>query len=130
MTDSPNLIQRLVDALKEECNWIDNPKHDELLAEALASLNKSNPAMTNYQAKPEVWKGFENLYGVHNPFNPVYSEFVDTLLELRARVEKLEEAENEWRFKEAMRIINSTTREQLVELMGEEWLEEFRRVGQ
>ena len=38
--------------------------------------------------------------------------------------------ENDRRFKEVMRIINSTTREQLVELMGEGWLEEFRRVAQ
>lgn len=46
--------------------------------------------MTNYKAKPEVWKGFENLYGTHNPFNPLHSEFVDTILELRSRVETLE----------------------------------------
>jgi hypothetical protein len=51
--------------------------------------------MSNYQAKPEVWKGFENLYGVHNPFNPLHSEFVDAILELRARIEKLEEAKKE-----------------------------------
>ena len=48
--------------------------------------------MTDYKAKPEVWKGFENLYGVHNPFNPLHSEFVDTILELRANVETLEAA--------------------------------------
>jgi len=38
--------------------------------------------------------------------------------------------ENERRFKEAMRLIKGVTHEQLVELMGEEWLEEFRRVAQ
>ena len=46
--------------------------------------------MTDYKAKQEVWKGFENLYGTHNPFNPLHSEFVDTILELRSRVEALE----------------------------------------
>lgn len=46
--------------------------------------------MTDYKAKQEVWKGFENLYGAHNPFNPLHSEFVDTILELRSRVEALE----------------------------------------
>ena len=46
--------------------------------------------MTDYKAKQEVWKGFENLYGLHNPFNPIYAELVDTILELRSRIETLE----------------------------------------
>ena len=46
--------------------------------------------MTDYKAKQEVWKGFENLYGTHNPFNPIHSEFVDAILELRSRIETLE----------------------------------------
>ena len=40
------------------------------------------------------------------------------------------EEENERRFKECLRLIENVTREQLVELMGEEWLEEYRRVAQ
>lgn len=75
-------------------------------------------AMADYQAKPEVWKGFENLYGVHNPFNPIHSEFVDTILELRARVEKLEEAENDRRFRECMTTIKEATPEQIREAAG------------
>jgi hypothetical protein len=39
MTDSRDLIQRLVDALKEESDWINNPEHDVLIAEALIYLN-------------------------------------------------------------------------------------------
>jgi hypothetical protein len=35
--------------------------------------------------------------------------------------------ENERRFKECMELINGLTREKLVELMGEEWLEDYRR---
>jgi hypothetical protein len=35
--------------------------------------------------------------------------------------------ENERRFKECMEWIHSLTREKLVELMGEEWLEDYRR---
>jgi hypothetical protein len=46
MTEPLNLIQRLADALKEECNWIDNPKHDELIAEALVYLERSEPGPT------------------------------------------------------------------------------------
>ena len=42
----------------------------------------------------------------------------------------LTEEENERRFRECLRIIKSITREQLVELMGEDFLEEFRRVSQ
>jgi hypothetical protein len=40
------------------------------------------------------------------------------------------EEENDRRFREALRLIENVTREQLVELMGEEFLEEFRRVSQ
>lgn len=35
--------------------------------------------------------------------------------------------ENEWRFKACLEWIHSLTREELVELMGEEWLEDYRR---
>ncbi len=40
------------------------------------------------------------------------------------------EEENERRFKESLQLIENVTHEQLVELMGEEFLEEFRRVSQ
>jgi len=43
---------------------------------------------------------------------------------------EFDEEENERNFRECMRIIQSVTHEQLVDLMGEEWLEEFRRVAQ
>jgi hypothetical protein len=38
--------------------------------------------------------------------------------------------ENERRFRECLRLINNVTHEQLVELMGKDFLEEFRRVSQ
>ena len=44
--------------------------------------------------------------------------------------EPISEEENERNFRECMRIIQSVTHEQLVDLMGEEWLEEFRKVAQ
>ena len=37
--------------------------------------------------------------------------------------------ENERRFQEALKNIKGITHEQLTELMGEEWLEEFRKVA-
>jgi hypothetical protein len=40
------------------------------------------------------------------------------------------EEENERRFRECLCLIENVTREQLVELMGEEWLEEYRRIAQ
>jgi hypothetical protein len=43
---------------------------------------------------------------------------------------QISEEENKRRFREALRIIRNTTHEELVELMGEEFLEEFRRVSQ
>lgn len=43
---------------------------------------------------------------------------------------QISEEENERRFREALRIIRNTTREELVELMGEDFLDEFRRVSQ
>ncbi len=39
-TNPRDLIKFLIDALKEECNWIDNPKHDELIAQANAYLTQ------------------------------------------------------------------------------------------
>ncbi len=39
------------------------------------------------------------------------------------------EEENERRFRECLRLIENVTREQLLELMGEAWLEEYRRVA-
>jgi hypothetical protein len=43
--------------------------------------------------------------------------------------EEEEEEENERRFKECMELIKNITREEIVELMGENFLEEFRRVS-
>jgi hypothetical protein len=40
------------------------------------------------------------------------------------------EEENERRFRESLRLIENVTREQLLELMGEAWLEEYRRIAQ
>jgi hypothetical protein len=37
--------------------------------------------------------------------------------------------ENERRFRACLRLINNVTHEQLVELMGEDFLEEYRRVA-
>jgi hypothetical protein len=42
-TNPRDLIKLLIDALKEECNWIDNPKHDELIAKATAYLTQPEP---------------------------------------------------------------------------------------
>ncbi len=42
-TDPRDLIKLLIDALKQECNWIDNPKHDELIAKATAYLTQYAP---------------------------------------------------------------------------------------
>jgi hypothetical protein len=44
--------------------------------------------------------------------------------------EEITPEENERRFRESLCLINSVTHEQLVELMGEEFLEEYRRVAQ
>jgi hypothetical protein len=43
---------------------------------------------------------------------------------------QISEEENERRFRECLRIIQNTTHEDLVELMGEDFLEEFRRASQ
>jgi hypothetical protein len=43
---------------------------------------------------------------------------------------QISEEENERRFRECLRIIQNTTHENLVELMGEDFLEEFRRTFQ
>jgi len=40
------------------------------------------------------------------------------------------EEENDRRFRECLRLISNVTREQLVKLTGEEFLEEYRRVAQ
>jgi hypothetical protein len=42
-TNPRDLIKLLIDVLKEECNWIDNPKHDELIAKATAYLTQYEP---------------------------------------------------------------------------------------
>jgi hypothetical protein len=42
-TNPRDLIKLLIDALKEECNWIDNPKHDELIAKVTAYLTQYEP---------------------------------------------------------------------------------------
>lgn len=57
MTDTKprDLIKLLIDALKEECNWIDNPKHDELIAKATAYLTqcaKADRAWWNLAHRP------------------------------------------------------------------------------
>jgi hypothetical protein len=44
--------------------------------------------------------------------------------------EEITAEENERRFRESLCLINNVTHEQLVELMGKDFLEEFRRVSQ
>jgi len=90
MTDptARNLIQRLTDALKEECNWIDNPKHDGVIAEALVYLENTEPP------------------------------------------EQISEEENEVRFKACMEAISDLKHGEITELMGEAFMEEFKRVSQ
>ena len=48
MTDTRprDLIKLLIDALKKECNWIDNPKHDELIAKANIYLAQYEPEVS------------------------------------------------------------------------------------
>jgi hypothetical protein len=41
----------------------------------------------------------------------------------------LNEEENDRRFRESLELIRNVTREQLVDLMGEEFLEEYKRVA-
>ncbi len=45
-TNPRDLIKLLINALKEECNWIDNPKHDQLIAKATAYLTKYEPEIS------------------------------------------------------------------------------------
>jgi len=49
MTDSRDLIRRLVDALQEESDWINNPEHDALIAESLVYLKETFPALAKEQ---------------------------------------------------------------------------------
>ena len=57
MTDPRDLIQRLVEALKGECNWIDNPKHDELIAEALVYLEQTTPVIVKQKRPDQLVEG-------------------------------------------------------------------------
>ena len=86
--DPRELIQRLTDALKEECNWTDNPKHDELIAKALVYLENTEPP------------------------------------------EQISEEENDRRFKACMEAISNLKPGEITELMGEAFMEEFKRVSQ
>lgn len=59
----------------------------------------------------------------------------DQILAIAAELEtqtesQISKEENERRFKKCLRIIQNTTHEELVELMGEDFLEEFRRASQ
>jgi hypothetical protein len=49
-TNPRDLIKLLIDALKEECNWIDNLKHDELIAKATAYLTQYAPDVLTDEA--------------------------------------------------------------------------------
>jgi hypothetical protein len=68
-------------------------------------------------------------------FLAAHVKYRGQLLEITAELEvqtepQISEEENERRFREALRIIQNTTSEELTELMGEEFLEEFRRASQ
>jgi hypothetical protein len=43
--------------------------------------------------------------------------------------DEISDEENERRFRESLKIIENLTHEELVELMGEEFLEEFKKVS-
>jgi len=61
----------------------------------------------------------------------IRAELFAIAAELETQTEsQISEEENERRFKECLRIIRNTTHEDLVELMGEDFLEEFRRASQ
>ena len=55
---------------------------------------------------------------------------VDELERPCEKEEEVTEEENERRFKECMEFIKNITHEKITELMGEDFLEEFRRISQ
>ncbi len=75
----------------------------------------------------ETWVAFGELEDIERAH-----DFID---EARAYLAngaepQISEDENERHFKECLHIIRNTTREELVELMGEDFLDEFRCVSQ
>lgn len=92
----------------------------------------------NCDAASDLIKRLADSFQEFIDYEPVgYVEFEQDLIdEAREFVkstepsEQISEEENERRFKACMEQIRSLTHEDLVELMGEEFLEEFRRVSQ
>jgi len=75
----------------------------------------------------ETWVAFgelEDIERAHNLIDEAYAYLAN------GAEPQISEEENERRFKECLHIIRNTTHGELVELMGEEFLEEFRRVSQ
>ena len=79
-----------------------------------------------YRLDGNVWvevKPRVDLERLDNPTPQVNTTCVSSM------AEEITPEENERRFRESLRLINSVTHEQLVELMGEEFLEEYRRIA-
>ena len=64
------------------------------------------------------------------PFVVYCYDIWNIIEELEEADEEITEEENERRFKKCIEWIENITREEIIEAMGEEFLEEFRRVSQ
>jgi hypothetical protein len=104
-TNPRDLIQRLADALHDAADDVEG---------------WGNYASSYFQEKHDLPGNVARIHAMAD----------EARAYLAATTEPpISEQENERRFKECLRIIQNTTHEDLVELMGEDFLEEFRRAS-
>lgn len=110
----------------------------ETMKDEFSYAAKVSSDATGGQVKPGIFRVALNTSALE--YAKAVLEYAETLFinrdhELVANNEvqtskKESEKENEQHFKKCLEIIKSVTREELIELMGEEFLEEFRRISQ
>ena len=111
MFDRDTLYNYVWGILRDEIG--DNTKTDYLTDRICDAVSEWVPK------KGDFWLTDEGVLHVNQGWEVVTAEAPEITPE-----------ENDRRFKEALALIKGITHEQLVDLMGEEWLEEFRKVAQ
>jgi hypothetical protein len=92
-------------------------------------MTDSNYALDLIEELADIVEQYCVIHEGHNHLSPLVAE-ARAYLKSLGTPEQISEEENEVRFKECLRAINNLKPGDLTELMGEAFMEEFRRASQ
>ena len=136
MTNLSHSAQAVIDAYCTEADRLDREvSHEEMLAAALRTAADQTENVHPVRPSTEWGEGWlEGVQDVVAGFRRIADELEGVgdgkTIQNPSTQEQISEEENERRFKECMKWLNNLKPGEIREMMGPEFMEEFRRVSQ